>query len=106
MNSNDSHGFHKAGLNTHASEEPVRPPLVSNPLPPYSGRFHSQDDGLTSLHTIGEVAHLLRKSKGQVRRLFGKGKLPEPIYVGRTPMWPRQVIERWIQAEIAKGGSR
>lgn len=64
------------------------------------------DAALTDLKTIREIAQLLRKSKGQVRRLFGEGKLPEPIYIGRTPMWPRQVIEGWIRDQIAKGGIR
>lgn len=64
------------------------------------------DSALTELLTMSEVAQYLRKSTGQVRRLFKGGDLPTPIYVGRTPMWPKATIATWIRGQVEKGGAQ
>lgn len=43
-------------------------------------------------------AELLDISTRHVRRLVDAGKCPQPVRLGRSCRWPRQVIDAWIAA--------
>lgn len=80
----------------------IEPPLLHDPEDGFSDR---RDRDLAELLNLKELAQALRKSKCQIRRLSKNGKLPRPIYVGDTPLWPKEVIQAWIRRQIEGCGS-
>ena len=47
--------------------------------------------------TVGQVADRAHVSKATIDSYRYRGLLPEPqVTVGRTPLWARPVVERWV----------
>jgi len=52
-----------------------------------------------NLQGVEAVAELLAVTASTVRAYLARGQMPEPVVrVGRTPVWSRPVIERWLPA--------
>lgn len=75
------------------------------PHAPDEGFSDRDDRDLAELLNIRELSQVLRKSKCQIRRLTKNGKLPKPIYVGDTPLWPKPVIQAWLRRQVEGGGA-
>ena len=46
---------------------------------------------------VEDVAKLLGIRPGTVRTYAARDQMPAPSYVGRTPVWRREVIEEWAR---------
>ncbi|MFJ2266701.1 helix-turn-helix transcriptional regulator [Streptomyces sp. NPDC087849] len=55
------------------------------------------------LWTVADVARKLGVSEATVRTYRWRGDLPDPSYVGRTPVWQPSVIEEWIRHRPGRG---
>ncbi|MFF9334526.1 helix-turn-helix transcriptional regulator [Streptomyces albogriseolus] len=55
------------------------------------------------LWTVADVAQRLGVSEATVRSYRWRGTLPEPRYVGRTPVWEPGAIEEWIKRRPGRG---
>jgi excisionase family DNA binding protein len=51
-----------------------------------------------ALLDVSAVARLLGCSVRHVYRLADSGRMPAPVRLGWLVRWPRQAIERWIDA--------
>lgn len=75
------------------------------PFNPEEGYSDRRETELAKLFNIREMSEVLRKSESQIRRLVKKGRLPKPIYIGDTPLWPKEVIQAWLRRQIEGGGA-
>jgi predicted DNA-binding transcriptional regulator AlpA len=57
---------------------------------------HSDLQMLNSADMIG----LLRISKATLWRYVKEGKVPSPIYVGRSPLWHRKTFEELVSPPV------
>lgn len=48
----------------------------------------------------GDVASLVRLSERTITRLVQKGEFPSPMKVGRTNLWQRSIIVKWMKAHF------
>ncbi|MFF0865207.1 helix-turn-helix transcriptional regulator [Nonomuraea sp. NPDC003560] len=53
--------------------------------------------------TVLDVAERLGVTPATIRSYRYRGVLPEPRYIGRTPVWERDVIEAWIMKRPGQG---
>ena len=68
-----------------------------------AGVTGSPDDRLITAH----VAALAGITEDSVREYRRRGTIPEPdFYVGRTPVWERSTIERWLRTRPGPGRPR
>lgn len=44
---------------------------------------------------------LFRMSKTTLWRHVKEGRVPEPIYIGRSPLWQKSLVEQWIGGKSA-----
>ena len=53
--------------------------------------------GIEPLLTVGDLAHILKRSDRSIRYWRAKGLLPEPdVVIGSTVRWRRQTVEAWL----------
>jgi predicted DNA-binding transcriptional regulator AlpA len=55
------------------------------------------------LWTVADVAARMGVALATVRTYRSKGVLPEPKYIGRTPVWEAEVIEHWLAERPGQG---
>lgn len=55
------------------------------------------------LMTVEAVAARLGVKPATIRSYRWRGILPEPHYIGRTPVWSVDAIETWIQQRPGRG---
>jgi len=48
----------------------------------------------------GLAAYLARTPSG-IDKLLARGEIPKPVMIGRTPFWPKQVIDDFLAAKGA-----
>mgnify|MGYP000875105248 FL=1 len=48
----------------------------------------------------GDVMTLFRMSKTTLWRHVKEGKFPEPVYVGRSPLWNQKRVEAWLEEKL------
>lgn len=49
-----------------------------------------------------DVMSLFRLSKTTLWRHVKEGKFPDPVYVGRTPLWRQHTLEGWLGEKIGE----
>lgn len=56
-------------------------------------------DDISNLRMLNsaEVMSLFGMSKSTLWRHIGQKKFPKPVYLGKTPLWHKQTIERLIE---------
>lgn len=50
------------------------------------------------LINIGQAAKLCGLGEKSVRKLYGTGRFPMPMKLGRATRWDKRVVMRWIDA--------
>ena len=51
---------------------------------------------------IADVIALFRMSKSTLWRHIKEGKFPEPIYIGRAPLWPLATLEGFLGEKMGR----
>lgn len=47
-----------------------------------------------------DMMSLFRMSKTTLWRHVKEGKFPEPVYVGRSPLWNQKRVEAWLEEKL------
>ncbi len=47
-----------------------------------------------------DVMTLFHMSKTTLWRHVKEGKFPEPVYVGRAPLWNQKRVEEWLEEKL------
>lgn len=47
-----------------------------------------------------DVMSLFHMSKTTLWRHIKEGKFPEPVYVGRSPLWNQKRVEAWLEEKL------
>lgn len=47
------------------------------------------------------LAAYLERSPSGIDKLLARGEIPKPAMIGRTPFWPKDVIDRWLADKVA-----
>lgn len=47
-----------------------------------------------------EVADKIKKSVSWVEKAYASGDLVQPLYVGKSAVWPQTWIDDWLQAQV------
>lgn len=45
---------------------------------------------------VSDMLAALKCSKSTLMRYIDDGKVPQPIYVGRSPQWHLKTVEQWL----------
>lgn len=69
------------------------PILKNTPVPPEA-----------QLLTMPQIEAITQLHRTRVYLFIRKGSFPEPIKMGRTARWPREVVEQWLANVVANGG--
>ena len=57
----------------------------------------SDDYSHLQMLNSAEVMALFRMSKSTLWRHIGHNKFPKPVYLGSTPLWHKQTLERLVE---------
>ncbi len=56
----------------------------------------SDDNSDLQMLDSDDVMSLLKLSKTTLWRHIREGKVPQPVYIGRSPLWHKQTLHRWL----------
>jgi len=77
-------------------------------LPAQGSGVTKGTQAMSLLLSQAELARLLNISSRTISRMNASGKIPKPVRVGRSVLWRREEIERWIEVgcPIVADGTR
>ncbi len=56
----------------------------------------SDDNSDLQMLDSDDVMSLLKLSKTTLWRHIREGKVPQPVYIGRSPLWHKLTFHRWL----------
>jgi len=48
-----------------------------------------------------DLAAYLARTPSGIDKLLARGEIPKPVMIGRTPFWPKYVIDEWLAERVA-----
>ena len=48
-----------------------------------------------------DLAAYLARTPSGIDKLLARGEIPKPVMIGRTPFWPKHVVDEWLAAKVA-----
>lgn len=64
-----------------------------------------QENSLTRMLTLDDVARILAVSRRTVERLVAGGDLPKPVKIGASSRMPEDDVQRYIERQLRKRGA-
>lgn len=46
---------------------------------------------------VQDMLGILKLSKSTLLRYIDDGRVPQPIYIGRSPQWHLRTVEQWLE---------